>query len=128
MYRIYVRTHNQTVHHQTRTPSPIVAEAAFRELMRMRQFWATKSSAILTLDGRQLECRRFDRIVPVDADLADKLAKGEELPYWPRYIYPLERDKIENEAPAGHILCYLKPRVDTPFFDDEEPVRLFHDE
>lgn len=126
MYRIYIRTNNQTVHHKTVTPNPVVAEVAFRELMRNRQFWATKASAVMSLDGRQLEFRRFDRIIPVDEHLAEKLRRGEELSDLPRFIYPLDRVLLADMQ-EPYILCYIKPVADAPFFDDDEPVRLFHE-
>jgi hypothetical protein len=126
MYRVYIRTHGQTVLHKTTTPSPAAAELAFRELMRKREFWATKTAAVLSLDGRQLEYRRFDRIVPADDVLAEKLRHGEDLPNLPRYIYPLDREAL-TDLHEPHILCYVKPVADAPFFDDDEPVRLYHE-
>lgn len=123
MYRAYIRTHGQSVLHQTVTPSPVAAEAAFRELMRMREFWATRTAAVLTLNNQQLEFRRFDRIVPADDALAEKLRRGEELPHLPRYIYPLDREAL-LDVHEPHILCYVKSVADAPFFDDDEPVQL----
>lgn len=131
IYRAYIRTFSQTVLPETRTVTgnPLAAERAFRDLMRMREFWATNTAAVLTLDSRQLEFRRFDRIIPVDEDLAKKLRHKEPLPPWPRLIYPMDKSRADEmmRRDEPHILCTVDPNmIDSPFFDDDEPVRLFH--
>lgn len=127
MYRVYIRTRSQVALHKTNTNDPVVAEAAFRALMMRREFWATRSAAVLSLDSHQLEFRRFDRIIPVEEEYAEKLRRGEQMPYWPRYIYPMDLDIIPERS-SGYLLCYLKQRVDSPILDPNEPVRLFLDE
>ena len=127
MYRIYIRTHQQTVHHKTTTDDPRVAEIAFRSLMSMRKFWATRSSAVLSLDGRQLEFRRFDRIVPVDQEMAERLRRGEAIPDVERLLYPDDRARIELLPDNECLVCTVKQAADAPFFDPNLPVRLFHE-
>lgn len=132
MYRIYARTANQSVVPETKTTtaSPAVAEHAFRKLMWQRDLWCQKAAAVLSLNNKQLEYRRFDRIIPDDETLAERVRKGEPLPDRPKYLYPMEQEAL-RALPAHEadrcIVCYVKPMADTPIFDDEEPIRLFHD-
>lgn len=132
IYRVYARTFDQRVLPETRTVTgnPLAAERAFRDLMLERRFWATNTAAVLTLDSRHLEFRRFDRIVPIDEDLAKKLRHKQPLPPWPRLIYPMDKDQADEllKRDEPHILCTVDPRIaDAPFFDEQEPVKLFHD-
>lgn len=132
-YRIYIRTFKGSVLPETKTitSSPVIAEQAFRDLMKRREFWATKTAAVLSLDNKQLEFVRFDLIKPTDPELAKLLAYGKPLPEFPRYLYPEERHLTDDldERNAPYLLCYRDHRViGCPFIDDEHLVRLFHDE
>lgn len=126
-YRAYIRWgEGERVSDKTVTNSPLVAEAAFRELMRRREFWCCKAAAVLSLDNRQLEYRRFDRIIPADADLATRVRLGQTDPRRYRWaIYPQDRDLIDA---GGYEVCYLDAQIsDAPILDDR-PIRLFHDD
>lgn len=72
MYRIYVRWPEQRVSDKTATPSPAVAEAAFRELLRRDDLQGQRAAVVLSLDNRQLECVRLDQ--PVDPDMPVRLS------------------------------------------------------
>lgn len=124
-YRVYVRWgQGERVSDKTVTRSPAVAEAAFRELMRRREFWCCKASAVLSLDNRQLEYRRFDRIVPADAGLAEQVRRGQVDPQRYRWaLYPQERERIES---GDYEVCVLDAQIaDAPILDDRT-IRLFH--
>ncbi len=126
-YRAYIRWgEGERVTDKTVTNSPLVAETAFRELMRRREFWVCKAAAVLSLNNRQLEYRRFDRIIPADADLAPRVWIGQTDPRRYRWaLYPQERDLIDA---GGYEVCYLDAQIsDAPILDDR-PIRLFHDD
>ncbi len=125
IYRVYRRFHNQSVDPDTKTitSNPEVADAAFRALMKTSRFWATASAAVLSLDNRTLEFRRFDRIIPIDDGLALDLRKGKKLPDYPRVLSHVQTGIAEPEHEAI-IVCYLDwQRADAPILDDS-PVRL----
>ena len=127
-YRVYRRFHNQSVDQDTKTitKSPEAAEAAFRNLMRTHEFWATASAAVLSLDNRNLEFRRFDRIIPIDEDLARDLRLGKILPDCPRVLSHVQGGPADPEEYAI-IVCYVDwQRHDAPILDDA-PIRLFYD-
>lgn len=127
-YRAYIRWgQGERVSDKTVTRSPLIAEAAYRELMRRREFWCCKASAVLSLDNRQLEYRRFDRIVPADAALAEQVRRGELDPRRYRWaLYPQERELIEGGD--EYEVCVLDAQIaDAPILDDS-PLRLFHDD
>lgn len=132
IYRVYLRNHNQCVSEKTVTQSPAVAEATFREMMKRRELWCTPNAVVLSLDNRQLEFRRFDRIVPADRNLAELLKRKELIPNYPRYLYPEDRDLIdkynEKHGDEKYIVCYFEKNVmGCPFIDDSM-VRLSHDD
>lgn len=128
MYRVYLRSHNQGVSEKTVTQSPVVAETAFREMMKRRELWCTPNAVVLSLDNRQLEFRRFDRIVPADTHYAELLKRKEHIPDYPRYLYPEERELIDKHSDEKYIVCYFqKNYVGCPFIGDSR-VRLFHDD
>lgn len=60
MYRIYLKWPESRVSNKTVTPSPPIAEAAFRELLRRQDLIGKKCAAVLSLNNRQLEYCRFD--------------------------------------------------------------------
>lgn len=60
MYRVYLRWPGQRVSDKTVTPSPQIAEAAFRELLSRTDLVGQRVAAVLSLDNRQLEFCRFD--------------------------------------------------------------------
>lgn len=126
-YRVYVRWgQGERVSDKTVTGSPVVAEAAFRELMRRRDFWCCNAAAVLSLESRQLEYRRFDRIVPTDAALAERMRLGQVDPRRYRWaLYPQERELLDSGE--GYEVCVLDAQIsDAPILDDQ-PIRLFHD-
>lgn len=135
MYRIYLRWHDQRVGEKTTTSNALVAETAYRDLMRNRQYWCLKAAAVLSLDSRQLEFRRFDRVVPVDEHFR-KLALEKRLPDLPKFIYPRDGAIIpggnNNMIPQGrreYILCSMDERlVDALILDDDKPIRMSHDD
>lgn len=125
MFRVYARTFDQRVLPDTKTvtPSPQIAEAAYRELMARRELWATKTAAVLSFNNRQIEYRRFDRVIPVDKTLAQKLKHGEPLPTWPRV---LDHNELEIRERSGErvLFCYLDGRLaDCLILDDSQPIR-----
>lgn len=67
MYRVYLKIFNgwgfsEVVRDsRTTTPSPLAAEAAFRELICRRDLIGKKAHVVLSLDNRQLMYHRFDR-------------------------------------------------------------------
>ena len=73
MYRVYLKIFNDYGHSEvqseskTTTASPIVAEAAFRELISRRDLAGRKAHAAMSLNSRQLNYHRFDR-EPGDQD------------------------------------------------------------
>lgn len=128
-YRVYVRWgQGERVSDKTVTRSPAVAEAAFRELMRRREFWCCKAAAVLSLHNRQLEYRRFDRIVPADTQLAERVRRGEVDPRRFRWaLYPQERDLLLNGG-GDYESCVLDDQIaDAPILDDRR-IRLSHDD
>lgn len=127
MYKIYIKRHNGAVSHQTVTRSPQSAERAYRDLMRMREFWCLKYAAVLTLNSRQLEYRRFDRILPVDDKLNQLARRGDFHPTLPRVLYPADVEFTNRHQPHEYIGCYIEPVSDTLILDDATPIQLFHD-
>jgi hypothetical protein len=126
-YRVYVRWgQGERISDKTVTRSPVVAESAYRELVCTREFWCCKAAAVLSLDNRQLEYRRFDRIVPADPVLAEQVRLGRVDPRRYRWaLYPQERDLIEADPQIE--ACVLDAQIaDAPILDDR-PIRLFHD-
>ncbi len=73
MYRVYLKIFNDLGYSEvqaeskTTTASPIVAEAAFRELISRRDLAGRKAHAVMSLNSRQLNYHRFDR-EPGDRD------------------------------------------------------------
>jgi hypothetical protein len=134
-YRIYRRHHDQTIDPATRTTTsnPSVAEAAFRALMLTRDYWATKSAAVLTLDGRQLEFRRFDRLRMVRPEL-DDLLRRHGLPRGRRVlILPFDQAEWDAALRAGTDPDHFQVGVlsgarDDLVLDPEQSIRLFHDD
>lgn len=67
MYKVYLKVFNDRglsevlKGSRTTTPSPLAAEAAFRELVSRKDLVGTKAHAVLSLDNRQLMYHRFDR-------------------------------------------------------------------
>jgi hypothetical protein len=61
MYRIYLKWPESRVSEKTVTASPAVAEAAFRALLEKSDLKGKEVAAVLSLDGKGLEYRRFDR-------------------------------------------------------------------
>jgi hypothetical protein len=67
MYKVYLKIFNEHGYSQvvkksrTTTPSPMAAEAAFRELICREDLIGKKAHAVLSLDNRQLMYHRFDR-------------------------------------------------------------------
>lgn len=121
MYRIYVRWRQQRISDKTVTPSPQVAESAYRELMRRRDLWCTQSAAVLTLDGNQLEYRRFDTVRPIDESMAEKFSQGESFSGLARHLYPEDGD----DTPAHpFISCFLDRTHQSCLILDDEPIRL----
>ena len=60
-YRAYIRWgQGERVTDKTVTRSPVVAEAAFRELLGRTDLVGQKAAVVLSLDNRQLEYCRFD--------------------------------------------------------------------
>jgi hypothetical protein len=127
-YRIYVRTFDQRVLQDTRTVtnSPAAAEAAFRELMQRRDFWATRHAVVLSLDGRQLEYRRFDRIRPVDAGLDAWMHAGTLNDDRPRHLHGIDPDIPAHADPDAYLHVWLDDVLDAPLLRGE-PIKLFHD-
>lgn len=58
MYKVYKRLPNQNVSDKTTTRSPIVAETAFRELLRSAT--QEKAAVVLSFNNKQLEYVRLD--------------------------------------------------------------------
>ena len=129
MYRIYVRWgQGERVTDKTVTPSPAIAEAAYRELMRRREFWCCKAAAVLSLNNRQLEYRRFDRIAPADPKLAERVRRGEIDPQRYRWaLYPQERELLEQGDDEYETAVLDDQIADAPILDDR-PLRLAHDD
>lgn len=126
-YRVYRRFHNQSVDPTTKTitNNPEAAEAAFRALMKNTRFWATASAAVISLDNRNLEFRRFDRIIPIDEDLARDLRQGNTLPALPRVLTHVQGGPSDHDEDA--IVCYLDWQRHDALILDDAPIRLFHD-
>lgn len=67
MYRVYLKLFNARGHSEvqassrTTTASPVVAEAAFRELISRQDLVGQKAHAVLSLNNRHLMYHRFDR-------------------------------------------------------------------
>lgn len=127
-YRVYLRTPNQRVHPDTRTVTedPFVAEAAFRALMRRREFWCLKMAAVLTEDGIQIEYRRFDS-VKIVGKYGRVQERGGHIPDWPRWLYPHDRnnpDHPEPEADSKYLPCYLEREKSTTLILDDRPILL----
>ncbi len=67
MYKVYLKVFNErgfsevVKNSRTTTPSPLAAEAAFRELICREDLIGKKAHAVLSLDNRQLMYHRFDR-------------------------------------------------------------------
>ena len=121
MYRVYIRTADQTVSHKTVTASPVVAEAAYRELLNNREFWGKKLAAVLSLDGRQLEFRRFDRIVSVSPRNQRELESENRR--------PLYLPQIDGTPPDPETVIYCHHRadlIDAPL--SGRKIRLHHDD
>lgn len=76
MYRIYLRWPDQRVSAKTVTPSPQIAEAAFRELLSRTDLFGQKVAAVLSLNNRQLEYCRFDR--SPDSNIVHRLKSVDE--------------------------------------------------
>lgn len=135
MYRIYLRWHDQRVGEKTTTSDQEIAEASYRTLMKKREYWCSKAAAVLSLDGRQLEFRRFDRIIPLDEHFR-KLARENQLPDLPKFIYPRDSAIIPGgnsdmipQGPREYILCSMDSRlVDALILDDDKPIRMSHDD
>ena len=75
MFRIYLKWPESRVSDKTVTQNPVVAEAAFRALLEKSELKGKEGAAVLSLDGKGLEYRRFDR--PEDAD--DGLQPGQKI-------------------------------------------------
>ena len=123
-----MRTFNQQVLADTKTVtnSPVAAEAAFRELMQRRALWATQHAVVLSLDGRQLEYRRFDRIRPVDAGLDAWMHAGTLQDARPRYLHGIDPAIPANADPDAYLHVWLDDVLDAPLLRGE-PIKLFHD-
>ena len=128
IYRVYLRGHNHSVLEKTVTPSPAAAETAFREMMKRRELWCTPNAAVLSLDNRQLEFRRFDYIVPADPELATLVKHKKPIPDYPRFLYPDESALIAEQDIERIIVCYFQKRYRGCPFIDDAPVRLNHDD
>ena len=67
MYKIYLKLFNErgfsevVKNSRTTTPSPLAAEAAFRELICREDLIGKKAHVVLSLNNRQLMYHRFDR-------------------------------------------------------------------
>lgn len=129
-YRVYIRTFNQTVLPETRTNTnnSSVAEQAFRALMLDRQYWAKPLAAVLSLQNRQLEFRRFDRMQLIDPALDKRLRHKEPLPDKPRLLLDIPADRATWEAAEDpdrdYIACVLIQSRDAIIVDDS-PIQLF---
>lgn len=133
MYRVYVRTHDQRVLPETRTNTnnPFVAEAAFRALMMDREHWATKRAAVLSLDNRQLEFRRFDRMTLIKPELDTLLRRSDWRRHKPVLLLNLPEDRAKWDAlddPDEYIAAVLSESRDEIIIEPEQPVRLRHED
>lgn len=128
IYRIYRRFHDQTVDKTTKTMThdPCAAEIAFRSLMKRTEFWATRSAAVLSLDNRGLEFRRFDSAIPIDEGMAADLRNGRPLPSRPRVLTSTQGGP--KNPPADAIVCYLDWQRRESLVLDDSPIRLAHDD
>lgn len=128
MYKIYIKWPlGQKINFErVLTKNPIEAEKIYRSLMKDKRFWCHKAAAMLCFNSTQLECRRFDRVLPADPELEKLVKKG--LWNMPKdkilLHYPIDRKVADEMHPNDYIFVYSHNYRDSLILDDETPINL----